>query len=85
MNVSLNLTSFVFWNDLPSVIRETFVRNKLGLPNFRVIIYLKSFGLVPFLFESYFLFYEYVWSCSILFSFCFALPFPELSEMRESC
>jgi hypothetical protein len=36
-NFGLNLDCFTIWNEIPQVIRESFVVNKLGSPNFRFV------------------------------------------------
>jgi hypothetical protein len=36
-NIGLNLDCFTIWNEIPHDIRESFVVNKLGRPNFRVV------------------------------------------------
>jgi ribonuclease HI len=36
-NLGLNLDCFTIWNEIPQVIRESFVVNKLGRPNFRFV------------------------------------------------
>jgi hypothetical protein len=37
-NHGLSLTSIVFWADLPLFVRDCFVRNKQGIPNFRICL-----------------------------------------------
>jgi hypothetical protein len=37
-NHGLSLTYIVFWADLPLFVRDCFVRNKQGIPNFRICL-----------------------------------------------
>jgi hypothetical protein len=34
-NLGLDLVNYVFWNDVPQPVSDSFVRNKTGLPSYR--------------------------------------------------
>jgi len=60
-NFGLSLTSLdLFWfSDEPIFIRREYIKNKLGMSNFRCITFWKCFGLVPFFLfcTSFFIYY----------------------------
>jgi hypothetical protein len=37
-NYGLSLTSIVFWEDVPLFVRDSFIKNKQGIPSFRVCL-----------------------------------------------
>ena len=48
-NLALSFPSFeLFWSDIiPDLIRGEYIRNRLGMPNFRFNTFWKGFGSVP--------------------------------------
>jgi len=51
-NFGLSLSSFdIFWFDvIPEFVRGEYIRNRLGMPNFRFTTFWKGFGLIPLFF-----------------------------------
>jgi len=48
--IGLSLSTFTCWDDIPYEIIRDFVKNRLGLPNYRFTTFWKGFGLVILLF-----------------------------------
>jgi hypothetical protein len=58
-NLGLGLVNFVYWNDVPHPMYDSFARNKMGFPCFR-FSHWEGFGLVPpllFVYLSYYIYF----------------------------
>jgi hypothetical protein len=49
-NIGLTLDRFTLWNEVPHIISDSFLFNKLGKPFYRVVHSYRDFGLVPLLY-----------------------------------
>ena len=49
-NIGLNVNSFIWWQDVPNIIRFDVLSNMLGMPNFRFVSFWKGLGYLPLLF-----------------------------------
>ncbi len=79
-NLGLSFPSFeLFWYDIiPDLIKGEYIRNRLGMPNFRFNTFWKGFGWVSliFLFCTLFWFNIMFWCCWHLFKKIYILVIP---------
>lgn len=46
-NLGLNVSTFVWWQDAPNIVRRDVISNMLGIPNFRFVTFWVGLGYIP--------------------------------------